>query len=204
MGNNCKTKATPLFDCLPSCTEIGPDECSTEAFIDSCTFNLCDKEQGLFDCIAQEHVSISGTEVEFFHFDKVASSRDPLYDEAIERVFEGIYKIKVYLEYPEASVEVGENGMKKMWDGEAWIPRVELERVGVPVPTESDVIRVWNTPFFDKYAVIDQDIPGSGYFYNIIKVVEDGHLFDTSGFVGFKVMLKRSTDYTPERRIDSD
>lgn len=201
--SDCKSKATPLLDNLPSCKDVGPADCG-EAFIESCTFELCDSELGLFDCIAQEHVSISGTEIEFFHLSIEESARDPLYDEAVERVFQGSYVIKAYLEYPEANAEAQEWGLRKTWDAELWIPRAELERVSAPVPVEDDVVRVWNNPFFNKHSVIGQDVPDSGYFFNIIKVAEDGHLFDRAGFVGFKCTLKRNTEYTAERRIASD
>ena len=204
LGTCPQSRATPILDCLPSCADVGPSECSTDAIIDSCTFELCDKESGLFDCIAQEHVSISGTEIELFHLSIDDSSRDPLYDEAIERVFQGSYVMKVYLEYPEANSEANEWGLHKDWDAEVWIPRAEIERVNAPVPVEDDVVRVWNTPFFKKFSVIDQDIPDSGYFFSITKVVEDGHIFDRSSFVGFKCTLKRSTEYTAERRMISD
>lgn len=188
---------------LPECCDVSPAECG-EAFIDSCTFELDTAEQGLFDCFATEHVTISGTEIELFHLDIDTSVRDPLYDEAVERIFQGSYVMKVFLEYPEPDTEATEYGLRKRWDAEVWIPRAEIERVSAPVPTEGDIIRVWNNPYFKKYSVIDQDIPNSGFFFNIIKTQQDGHLFDRSGFVGFKCMLKRNTDFTPERRLDND
>ena len=203
--SDCKTKATPIYDCLPSCKDVGPLDCATEpAIIDSCTFELCDKEQGLFDCWAGEHVSIAGVEIEMFSMDLDASSRDPLYDEAIERVFQGSFRFKAFVEYPEADTEATENGFHVRWDATIWIPRANIEASGAPTPTEADVIRIWNTPYYKQYSVGSQDVPGSGYFFNITKVDADGQLFDQPGFVGFKCVVKRNTEYSPERRMASD
>lgn len=194
-----------MLDCLPSCKDIGPLDCPiVPASIDSCEYNLCDSEQSIFDCWAGEHVSIAGVNIEFFSFNIDASSRDPLYDEAIERVFDGSYQFKAFVEYPEADTESGENGFHVKWDAVLWIPRANIEAVGAPTPAEADVVRIWNNPYHKKYSVADQDIPDSGYFFNITKVSADGHLFDQAGFVGFKCVLKRNTEYTPERRMASD
>lgn len=203
--SGCKIKGTPLLDCLPKGCDIGPIDCLIiPATLSSCELSLCDAEQSIFDCWAAEHVNAAGVEIEFFHFNLDTSTRDPLYDEAIERVFDGSYKFKAFVEYPEADTEATEQGFHVKWDATLWIPRANIESVGAPIPTEDDVVRLWNTPFYKKYSVAEQDIPGSGYFFNITKVDEDGHLFDQAGFVGFKCVLKRNTEYTPERRMDND
>lgn len=201
--SGCKVKGTPLLDCLPKGCE--PVECAVvPATLSGCDFNLCDAEQSIFDCWAAEHTGIAGVNIEYFHFNLDASTRDPLYDEAIERVFDGSYNFKAFVEYPEAEPEATEQGFHVKWDATIWIPRANIESVGAPTPAEGDVIRVWNTPFYNKYGVAEQDIPGAGYFFSLTKVDEDGHLFDQAGFVGFKCTMKRNTEYTPERRMASD
>lgn len=172
--------------------------------MDSCSFELDEKEMCLFDSVAGEVVAIAGTDIEFFHLDIEASVRDPLYDEAVERVFQGSFLMKAVIEYPSSAVQADEYGVKRMWDASAWIPRSELEGKNAPLPCEGDVIRIWKTPFFNEQSVMDQKIPGAGYFFNIVSIDTDGHPFDGPGFVGVKCTLKRSTDYTPERRMAND
>lgn len=188
---------------MPSCKDIKLIDCC-DAIMDSCTFELDGKEMCLFDSVAQEVVNIAGTEIEFFHLNLEASSRDPLYDEAIERVFQGSYVMKALVEYPDNFPVVDENGIKEQWDASAWISRSELEGKNAPYPCEGDVIRLWKTPFFNEQSVMDQHVPGAGYFFNVVGVDTDGHPFDGPEFVGVKVVLKRSTEYTPERRMASD
>lgn len=207
MPNDC-TKGPSLYDSLPSCTDLS-DPCrepNPPAFYEECTFTLCDGEKSLFQCWADEHISIAGTNVKFFHLDIEESSRDPLYDEAIERVFMGSYLLKAFVEYPEATPEAKEEGLHKSWDASLWIPTSQLSSNGAPTPAEGDIIQFWdeNVEYFKDFAVLDQDIPGVGYLFDIIKVSDDGHLFDQAFFVGFKCTLKRKTEFTAERRIAND
>ncbi len=200
-------KATPLFDMLPSCegkvTTLDP---VPQAFLDDCKFTLCDGESFLFQCWASEHIEIAGVEIEMFHLDLEGSERDPLYDEAIERVFQGSYRMKAFVEYPESTPEATESGLHATWDASVWIPTAQLIESGAPAPAEGDVIRFWdkNNDFFRRFSVLEQDIPGSGYFFDIIKADEDGHLFDQATFLGFKCALKRKTEFTAERRMAND
>lgn len=196
---------TPILDTLPSCAgKVAPLEIQSIAAFNDCTFELCDAEEPILSCWAKEYVDIAGVKIELFHLDIDESVRDPLYDEAIERVFQGSFRMKAFVEYPEAQPEAGESGLKAIWTATVWIPRLSIEEVNAPTPAEHDVIRVWNSPFFKKYSVLEQDIEGSGYFFDLIKVDEDGHIFDQTGFVGFKCDLRRDTKYTPERRMAND
>jgi hypothetical protein len=207
MADNC-SKGASLFDSLPSCEDL-TDECrepNPPAFYESCTFQLCDGEKSLFQCWADEHVSIAGTKVKFFHLDIEESSRDPLYDESIERVFVGSYIFKAFITYPESTPEAREEGLHATWDAEMWVPSSQIIQSGAPVPGEGDVIQFWDdsVEWYKKYGVLEQDIPGSGYLFDVIKVDEDGHLFDQAAFVGFKCSLKRRTEFTAERRMAND
>lgn len=164
-------------------------------------FTLCDGERFLFDCWAQEHNRIGGTQIEFWSLDVEGSTRDPLYDEPIVRDFAGPFRMVGYLEYPDGFAEAREEGFRSVWNGSIWIARKEFEDAHSPPPSEGDVIRVWNTPFFQKFSVDEEDVPGRGFYFDITQVGDDGHLFDTPSFVGFKCDISRRTEFTPERRL---
>lgn len=199
-------KATPLFDMLPDCTGVSTLDPPTQAFLKECNFELCDGESFLFACWANEHVNIAGVEVELFHLDLEESTRDPLYDEPIERVFQGAFKLKAFIEFPSSTPEAREEGIRVTWDASIWIPTSQLIEKNIPTPAEGDVVRFWDSSieFFKKFSVMEQDIDGSGYFFDITRVDDDGHLFDQAFFVGFKCDLKRKTEMTPERRMAND
>lgn len=164
-------------------------------------FALDSSESFLFDMVAEEHTSIPGTTIEYFSLDKKGSTKDPLYSEAEEREFRGPYALKAHVTYPERGLLAQADGLIARWDCTAWIARKSFETAQCPIPHAGDVIRIWNTPFFNKEGVINESVPDSGLFFNILIVHHDGHLFDTPEFVGFKLTLRRRTDFTPERRI---
>lgn len=167
-------------------------------------FELCDGELYLHDTWAQEHVNIAGVKFELFHLDLEESVVDPVYNEPVDRIFQGSYILKGYFEFPPGVPEMTEQGSHVGWESSLWIPRKELEDKNAPIPSEDDIIRVWNTPFFQKYGVFEQEIENSSYFFDVTVVDDDGHLFDRPSFVGFKLTLKRRTEYTPERRLEDD
>ena len=166
-------------------------------------FTLGDEERFLFDLWAQEHTHILGTTIEYWSLDVAGSKRDALYDEPVERKWLGPFKMKGYLGYAPSGPEAREEGFRTTFTTEIWISRKDFEDANCPSPNEGDAIRVWKTPFFDQWAVDGEDVPGRGYFFDVINVDEDGHLWDQSTFVGFRCDIKRRTEFTPERRIDN-
>ncbi len=165
------------------------------------TFQLPECEHDLMSSIAQEQVGIMGTDVDFFHHAILKATRDALYDEPITRVFEGPFRVKGYVTWPDTQPEASQEGFRTVTGAELWIARKELEDKRCPVPSETDVVRIWNTPFFNDWAVDGEDTENPGYFFDVLNVNDDGHLFDSASFVGFRMTLKRRTDFTPERRI---
>lgn len=165
--------------------------------------NLPECEHDLFDSIAQEHSQIAGTSIDLYLHNLEKSKRDPLYDEPVQRVFDGPFRIKGHVTFPDSAPEARMEGFHTTFSAEAWIARKELEDAGIKqVPGEGDVMSFWRTPFFDAGSVDnDPTVPFSGYFFDVVDVDEDGHLFDSPSFVGFKFTLKRRTEFTPERRI---
>ena len=162
---------------------------------------LPDCEHDLFDSIAQEHVNIAGTDIDYFSHAVGKSTRDPLYDEPIKRVFEGPFRIKAYVAWPDTTPEVRMEGWRTVVNAEAWISRKEIEDGHCPTPSETDVLRIWNIPFYTDWSVDGDAVPNAGYFFDVLNVNDDGHLFDSAQFVGFRLTLKRRTEFTPERRI---
>jgi hypothetical protein len=164
-------------------------------------FQLTDSEIALFDSVAQDVSKICATDIELFWLDLKKTTKDPFYDEAVERKFKGPFKIKAYVSYPAQAPNPSKDGNILTWDCTAWIARKDLEVAGAQPPNPGDVIRIWNTKFYNNEAVFDEKVPDSGFFFNVENVNPDGHIHDTPSFVGFKLTLKRRTDFTPERRI---
>jgi hypothetical protein len=188
------TKRPVIIAPFPTLRKVGPYEFPT--------LQLPDCEHDLFDSIAQEHVNIHGTDIDYWSHTVDSDSRDPLYDEAIERVYKGPFRLKGYVSWPDSVPEARFEGERTTFGAEMWIARKTIEDVRAPSPNETDVVRIWNTPFFNAWAVDTQDVgPNAGYFFDVIDVDDDGHLFDSPQFVGFKLSIKRRTEFTPERRI---
>lgn len=164
-------------------------------------FRLDDVELFMFDHYAKEKVDIEGTECELFTLSVKKSTIDPLYDEPAKRVFDGPYRMTAFVEWPEGTPEAGEEGMTEVWPSGCWIPRKTLEETGARPPREGDVFHFWKLPFFDKDSVRGIPVPVSGYYFDVIQVNDDGHLFDQKSFVGFRCNLKRRSTFTAERLL---
>lgn len=162
---------------------------------------LGDEERFLFDLWAQEHTHILGTTIEFWSLDIPNSKRDPVYDEPIERKWLGPFKMKGWLEWPPGTPEAREEGFRTTYQASIWLARKEFEDANSPTPNEGDVIRVWNTPFYQDFSVDQENVPGRGYYFDVTNVDDDGHVFDQSTFVGFRCDIQRRTEFTPERRL---
>jgi len=160
------------------------------------------KELPLFDSVAAELVRRAGTVIEYFGIDTDGSDYDPLYAEPTTRRFKGPFRLEGWVGYSNSTPDTRQEGFVNSWATSAWIARTEFERVSFPFqPGEGDIIRMWKLPFFDL-AGTDVPIPGGGYYFNVVNVSEDGHLFDQAQFVGFTFSISRNTEFTPERRIE--
>ena len=165
-------------------------------------FHLDDRELFLIDGYANEHVRIIGTNIEYWALDILGSKKDPLYGEPIERNFKGPFKYTVWLSYTESVPEAREEGLVERYQPVAWLPRKMVEEANAGVPLEGDVLRAWNIPFYALYGTADHEAPpNSGYFFNVVDVDTDGQVFDNPSFVGYKLQLRRRTEFTPERRV---
>lgn len=185
-----------------TCSKIKP-LCACPAAPTTCTLNLDASEMFLFDLWSNEHTTIAGTDIEFWSLDIGGSLVDPLYGEAIERRWNGPYRLKAWVQMPQDNPEPGQSGTRTVFEGAVWIPRAQFEQNNAPTPNENDIIRLWNIPFFKGYAVDDEIVPGSGFFFDVTNVNHDGHVFDQASFVGFSLDLARRTDHTPERRLQN-
>ena len=166
-------------------------------------FSLDAQELVLFDSIAVEHTEKSGTSMLYWHLNRVGTTIDPVYDEPVQRKFEGPFRLKGNITYPESSPEAREQGMRSQWNATVWIPRKTLELANAPEPDVGDVIQVWNNSFFMSDGVESEQVPGAQFMFVVIDANTDGHLFDTPSFVGFKLEVERRTEYTPERFLAS-
>ena len=166
-------------------------------------FELDGRDAAMYDHFAQEHVNASGTTILLWHQDLEESLRDPLYDEPIDRVWAGPYKLKAWVEYIAGTPQMREEGMTVRWEGRIWVARKELEDTGTPAPLEGDVIKYWDNKFFAEHGVNAEEGVHGGYYYDVINVDDAGHVQDSDHFVGLTINVLRRTEFTAERRLDA-
>jgi len=164
-----------------------------------------DKNTDLLDCWAKDYVDTNGTDGYYFSLDLQKSVRDPLYDEPIERIWNGPYELKVWVRKPDKTVTAREEGLEGEFSSTLWVPRVTIEEKCVPRPKEGDIVLFWNLPFFADFgSLLSSDIAKAGWYYDITSVKTDGHMTDGPHFEGFEMEAIRRTSYTPERKIYGD
>lgn len=161
-------------------------------------FRLDGAELYLRDLYAQEPVNISGTVCELFTRNIADSIIDPLYGEPSETAWDGPYRLFASVEWPEATPEVVDEGLRQLWPSGVWIPRKTIEDVQARAPREGDILRFWELPFFDEMAGRRQPGSNAAFYFDIIQVNDDGHSHDDSAFVAFRCDLKRRSDAPPE------
>lgn len=173
----------------------GPQRCGP--------FELGGQDAAMYDHFAQEHVNSSGTDLLLWHQNLEESVRDPLYEEPIERVWQGPFKLKGYVEYIPGTPQMRDEGLVVRWQGTVWIARKELEDTGTPAPLEGDVLKFWENKFFAEHSVNAEHGVEGGYYFDIINADDTGHVQDSDYFVGIVLTVLRRTEFTPERRLDS-
>ena len=194
---------------MPSCCTHKNGECG-QPFAGPCEIKpwpkgqcmkLTDNELRLHDSIATEVNCIAGQQVDYFQIDIEGSEVDAVYDEPADREFIGPFNINMFVEWPDSVNEVREEGFRTSYSSRAWVARKHLEDNALRAPVEGDVVRFWKLPFFDSFAVDEVEAPDRGYFFDVVDIDHDGHLFDGPAFVGFWLVLQRRTDFSPERRL---
>ena len=157
---------------------------------------LNDCEAGYFDSIASEVNSLAGTQINFYNLRPVAGEIDPLYGEHTSRAPVGPIKMWATFEWPQVTPESGEPGFHLEFDCQCYIARVDFDKINAEYPYEGDVIEAWRTPYHIERS------KGTGLFFDVIKVENDGHVNDSPTFVQFRLSLKRRTEYNAERRLN--
>jgi len=161
-------------------------------------FRLDASEAFMFDLYAQEPIQIAGTDCTLFQRSRTKSTIDPYYREPVSLVFDGPFALRAHVEWPEENPEASEEGLRHVWPSAIWVPRKTIEDVRANQPTEGDIVHFWRLPFFDKNAVQQLQTKTGGFFFDVIKVNDDGHIHDTAHFVGFRCSLKRRSNAPPE------
>ena len=167
-------------------------------------FAISDTERALFVHFADEHTQMIATDCDFFSQQVDKSTRDPLYDEPLERSFTKPFSIRAWFSWPSSTPVTGEEGFRFAFQSQAWIPILQLENVGAPTPFEGDILRVWNVPYWNELGAAGEKIKGAGMFFDITNADTDGHINDQATFTGFRVDLKRRTEFGAERRLVPD
>jgi len=159
-------------------------------------------ERNLFDIFSREQSAIiAGGEADLYLRDKGRSRKDPLYGEPTRSVWVGPYRLKVYLQNPVPSPMTTPQGYRNEWNGEVWIPRTEIELRSIRGPDNGDVIQMWKIPFYDALSVEQTSVPRAGFYFDVERVHSDGIAAMAPIFVGFKLTLKRRSEFTAERRV---
>lgn len=193
-GTGCSVCGPNGLSCDFAKVDIScPSDCSP--------FELDGAEVCLFDSIVEEQLDIAGTPIEYWHQEIEKSDRDALYDEPLTRAWRGPWRLKAFVEYIPGVAEMREEGFRVTWNGTMFIARTTIESLGAPSPLEGDVIHYWSNKFFKEHASGGKGDPGSGYYFDVINVDDDGHVFDSANFVGFKLTLSRRTEFAAERRL---
>ncbi len=148
------------------------------------------KDQALFNCIAKEVNRLAGMYCYYYVLNTVQTTRDALWDEANETVFDyepsGI-KIACYGTNPEHALTTGEEGRRTQWDAQLWFARIDWEAtIGTTPPKTGDVVNCWG----NHYDIVDTDRDG---------IMDD----DRNIYVLYKVSLRRNTKFEPNRRVNT-
>jgi hypothetical protein len=202
-GSVCDDKTCNAPDSIASSPRVGGGNGCHD--VSTAVLQMDDSEADLFDCWASEFVGIGGTAIDYFTLNLAKSTRDEVYDEPVDMVWDGPYRYSAHVRYTqERTAEAREEGM--VWDirMEIWIPRTAFEVSCTDRPKEGDVIRVWQVPFFGQWGSGNSVLTNAGYYFDVTNVQDDGHIFDGPHFVGFKLSAKRTTTYVGERRIFGD
>ncbi len=154
------------------------------------------------DAVASDSVKISGTEIIYYSLDVYGSQFDPLYKEPIRRAWNGPFKLNGYVEMPTNQRIAREFGSIDVFESSAWLARIDVENARMPVPAPGDVLGFWNIFFFDKkFGINGETNTDSVFYFDVLNVSTDGHIYDSPLFVGFKLTIKRNTAFTAERRL---
>lgn len=158
-------------------------------------------EKTLFDVFANENTRLGGTVLDYYQLDLKATQVDPLYNESVNKVWRGPYKLSGYLQYPSHTTNMKEQGLRTEWKLECWISRKEFEDAGIRYPDRMDIVRAWDVPYFNDLSVNFDDTEKAGLFFSTVNVEDDGHLFDNPDFVGFKMQLRLNSEFNGIRHI---
>ena len=161
------------------------------------------EELGIFDSIATEVNDIVDCTADFYALNESATIRDPVYDESIQRVFDGPFKVNVWVGYPEQTPQMTPAGTVMIFNCALWVARKHIEDANAPAPKQGDVFHFWKLPVWLKEGNFDETVPNSGFAFNVLNSNPDGVMFDSPSFVGFRCTMRRVSDFTPERRIDN-
>jgi hypothetical protein len=171
-------------------------------------YNVAGPELALQDQYAQEHVRNVGTPLNYYILSRTGSQEentgtqlDPLYSEPTRRDFSDPYKIFAHINWPQTNFETRDDGTHIIIITNMWIARKELEDAGVKHPQPGDVVHFWDLPYFNLLAANDREVEGAGMYFDVLEVRTDGHLFDTPYFTGYKIDIKRRTEFGAERKL---
>lgn len=161
-------------------------------------------ENKLFDCWASEVINTSGISVNYYVLDREHSERDAVYDEAINICWRGPYEVMAVFSYNGRTLVPLEQGLTADFRAKITISRMSFEALGLEMPRVGDVIHVWDTAFYAKWASIDEEIRGSGMYFDVVEILDAGHTFDGPFFTNWELDVKRITTFTPERKVYGD
>lgn len=165
-------------------------------------FRLDGAELFMHDHFTQEVINAAGTDCRIFQLDPAKAKVDTVYGEPTANGWGDPIILRGHIEWPESTPEAGEEGMRMLWPSAVWIPRKSLEEAGGKPIEEGDIVHFWHLPFFDDESTRRVKTTNQGYFFDVIKVNDDGHLHDAPQFIAFRCDLKRRSNAPPELNFD--
>ena len=160
----------------------------------------CGDERRLWDSVASEPNRLAGTPMKFYSIRR-AKNRDPLYKEPSaegkEWSYEGPFEVMGSVDFPQfegSTVEATEVGYRKESEAEAYVARVDFERVESPYPKTGDIVEFWTEPPFND--------PERETQWDVVKVSRDGNIFSSEKFVQYKISLRRRSKFFAFRKTE--
>jgi len=143
------------------------------------------KDAALFRRVTEEVAYLVGMEVLYWRLDRGATTKDALYGETVVESYIGPKELTVFVENPEKRVETGDEGLRREYDAQVWIP-----------------IRVWSGVFFEEKPWLGDQLEAWGKRFDVVGVHREGVINDDRDtFVQYRLDLKVQEKFAPERRM---
>jgi hypothetical protein len=146
-------------------------------------------ELNLYRLYEDERINLFGQQIDYYVLNRGANV-DPVYNEPTpEWNFHqyGMIAAVTYQEMDNRDPSVRDEGFDIDYDAEVYLSYNEWSRVvGEKVPKEGDVLFAMNE------------------YFDVVNAGKGGNFIDTVKVVGYKILVKKRSKFTPERKFTSE